>query len=132
MPDQQEKQIAIYPPKEIGDFWIKVEYTDCWCDFTCIWCIAMGESKCGKYDLPNYETQGSMSSGNYTDDPAKAQVYLSGHIKWDGCGEFRFDEQDRVMLHWCGRRNAKRVADLINRLYDIAADLMMPNWQGDH
>ena len=61
----------------------------------------------------------------YTTD--EAQVFLSGSIKWDGCSNLRFDEQDHVMLHFCSRDEAVAVGTLLGRLYDMAKELI-PNW----
>lgn len=127
----EEKQIAIYPPKEIGDFWIKAEYTDCWCEFTCVEAIADD----GAGTTLSYGKNWNRGTGEQSlvEDPTQADVYLSGHIKWDGCANLRFEEQEEDCgIHLCGRRDAMRsTGELINTLYDIAADLMMPNWQGD-
>lgn len=53
-----------------------------------------------------------------------AAVYLSGSIKWDGCSNLNFDEQDRVMLHFCSKTSATNIGVLLGRLYELAAELM--------
>lgn len=47
-----------------------------------------------------------------------ADVFMSGHIKWDGCSNIKFDEQDRCMLHFCGKKDAMKIGELMERLYD--------------
>lgn len=59
-----------------------------------------------------------------TEDREEADVYLHGHIKWDGCANLHFDEQDRVMLHFCGLRGAKAAGTLLERLYELAGEAM--------
>jgi hypothetical protein len=63
-------------------------------------------------------------------DAEKAEVFLSGFIKWDGCANVYFDGQDDVMLHFCGKGEAMNVGLLLGRVYDLAAKLI-PNWDGD-
>ncbi len=73
-----------------------------------------------------FDREGSIGS-----DPvlttSEAQVYLSGGIKWDGCSNMHFDEQDRVMLHFFSKREAMNTGVLLGRLYDLAAKLI-PAW----
>jgi len=68
---------------------------------------------------------------NCSPDPVKkideAQVFLHGSIKWDGCSNLHFDEQDNVCLHFCGREEATNIGVLFDRLYDLAAK-MIPSW----
>jgi len=50
-----------------------------------------------------------------------AAVYLSGSIKWDGCANLYFDEQnDDTMLHFCGLNDALALAPLLREMYSIA------------
>lgn len=70
-----------------------------------------------------YEQEGSMT-GEMTEDLSTSSIYLSGNIKWDGCSNMTFNEQDRCMLHFCGRQNAMYIGDLLGRLYDLALEMM--------
>jgi hypothetical protein len=56
-----------------------------------------------------------------------AESYLHGSVKWDGCSNWHFDEQDRVMLHGCGRRDVLRFGEVLAMCWDWAAELC-PNW----
>lgn len=61
---------------------------------------------------------------NSTDFLAEAQVFLRGAIKWDGCSNWHFDEQDIGMLHFCGVGRASSIGRLMERMYDLASARM--------
>ena len=52
----------------------------------------------------------------------KAQVFLSGSIKWNNCSNWKFDIQDKVMLHFCSKQESMNLGILFERLYKIAED----------
>lgn len=54
----------------------------------------------------------------------QAKRFLHGHIRWDGCSNWHFDEQDRVMLHFCDVEQASNIGALFRRLYEWAASEM--------
>lgn len=56
--------------------------------------------------------------------PGEAQIFCHGRIKWDGCCDLYFDEQDVVMLHGCCRRDMTRLGALMDVLYTTAAEIM--------
>ena len=58
---------------------------------------------------------------DFIEDPAKAPTFLHGDVKWDGCSNIYFDEQDTIMLHFCGMKMATGVGRLLQRMYEIAA-----------
>lgn len=64
-----------------------------------------------------------------TPDLGKAQVYLHGSVKWDGCSNWHFDDQESAMLHFCDREALGNVGALLQRLYDWAGELI-PHWNG--
>jgi hypothetical protein len=74
--------------------------------------------------LPLYAKDDEKGCSGDTREFADADVFLSGRIKWDGCSDMKFDEQERVMLHFCGRSDAVNLGMLMARLYDLAAELM--------
>ncbi len=55
-------------------------------------------------------------------DPLNAPPFATGHLKWDGCGNFDLHE-----THICGRRRSARIGALMTRIYDIGA-LVIPAW----
>jgi len=59
-----------------------------------------------------------------------AYRYLRGRVKWDGCSDWNFDEQDRCMLHACDRNGLQRMGEVMARCWDWTAELL-PNWDGD-
>jgi hypothetical protein len=65
-----------------------------------------------------------------TDDLAKAQVFLHGHVKWDGCSNWHFDIDDGIMLHACERWELVRVGEVMARCWDWTKELL-PNFDGD-
>ncbi len=69
------------------------------------------------------------SGTNYeeTEKPEEADVYLHGSVKWDGCSNWHFDEQDRVMLHGCSRGCIKRFGDAMAACWDMAS-VLCPNF----
>lgn len=56
--------------------------------------------------------------GSPTDD---ALAFIEGEIKWDGCSNFTFPEQERCMLHRCDRAGLLRIGQLLAAIYDHAA-----------
>lgn len=62
-----------------------------------------------------YENENGMHDST---DISTASVYLSGGVKWDGCSNMQFDEQTRVMLHFCGKGNAVKIGELMAAVYD--------------
>lgn len=68
----------------------------------------------------SFARKGSTCSGDETEDMAEAEVFLEGHIKWDGAAHLWPNE------YWClgGRRNAVSAGAMLVRLYDLAAELM--------
>lgn len=65
----------------------------------------------------------SMEHG-MTPYPAKADVFLGGSIKWDGCSNWSFPSSHACMLHFCGQQGAMMLGRLMQRLYEITATRM--------
>lgn len=77
-------------------------------------------------DTPSWSGGGSCFVGTL----AEADVYLHGFVKWDGCSNWHFNEQDCGMLHGCSRENVQRFGDVLGRCWDWTAELLS-NWDGD-
>jgi hypothetical protein len=92
------------------------------CDFF-VYAI-IGENSDGTvyYNKLNYDT-----SLEIVDEISEAQVYLHGSIKWDGCSDWHFDEQDDCMLHFCSVEQAKDIGNLFERMYEYAKN-HIPKW----
>ncbi len=83
----------------------------------------------GQYTVPRWPVRGSVTSGDDTDVLADAEVYLHGAVKWDGCSDWHFDEQDRVMLHGCDRDALLNIGKVMAWCWDCTAELC-PSWDG--
>lgn len=59
-----------------------------------------------------------------TDGLENAQIYVSGEIKRDGCSNIRFDQQDRVRLHFCDQDDIENLGKFLSGLYELAAEIM--------
>lgn len=55
-------------------------------------------------------------------DPNKAQIYISGHMKWDQCSNISLPD------HFCYREEVVRLGDLLGRIYDLAKEMIGKNW----
>jgi|688.fasta_scaffold819497_1 hypothetical protein len=81
-------------------------------------------------DFVAYDIEGFF--GARLDAPAinESEPYLHGTVKWDGCSNWYFDEQDRVMLHGCQRSDLTRFGEVMAACWDWASELLEPTWQG--
>jgi hypothetical protein len=71
-------------------------------------------------------------STDHVDGVEAADVFLSGKVKWDGCCDLRFDEQEACMLHFCGKRSAMNVGVLLGRLYEATKAMLPAELAGDY
>lgn len=68
---------------------------------------------------------GGNSNMDAADDIAGAEVYFHGSVKWDGCSNWWFDEQERgVMLHACSRENLTAIGEAMARCWDWTAEIL--------
>lgn len=56
-------------------------------------------------------------------------ILFHGGIKWDGCSNWDFSTDDGTThpLHFCGKGDAKNFGQLLDKLYEVAAELMPNN-----
>ena len=92
-----------------------------WVDFKVYDIVGRGGPK---FDEPCYHADGYINSNEIVETTELAQVFCHGTIKWDGCCDVYFDEQDSTMLHGCGRKDLTRIGKLFDVLYDMALQLM--------
>ncbi|CAB3754323.1 hypothetical protein LMG29542_02315 [Paraburkholderia humisilvae] len=52
----------------------------------------------GIFDVPKWCPADTGTSCVEPTQLQDAEIYLHGSVKWDGCSNWHFDEQDRVML----------------------------------
>ena len=123
MQEEVKLPVQFYKATEEFRFTIIAEPHEHYCEFKCY-------EAYGDFDEPNgiyYDITDSASTPNPTDDLDKAQVYLSGTVKWDGCSNLDFDINEGCAIHFCGRKDISKVGKLLERLYDLAAQLI-PRW----
>ena len=56
---------------------------------------------------------------SFEEDFEQAAETLHGFIKWDGCSHWSFEDKS-VMLHLCGRQNAKKFSRIFETIFDLA------------
>lgn len=81
-------------------------------------------------NTPAYIRAGATSGMDTTDDPAQAQVFAHGSVKWDGCSDWHIDAQDDCMLHGCTREDLTRIGEILARCRDWTAELL-PTWNSE-
>lgn len=63
--------------------------------------------------------------GEFTPDIERAEKYLHGFIKWDGCAEL-----NQGCPHWCGAHHFKKHIGLLVHIYTRAPELMGRGFDG--
>lgn len=59
------------------------------------------------------------------DEPFKeADVYCHGFVKWDGCSNWHWDEQDDCMLHGCSKQDLLNLGIVLARCWDWTTELL--------
>jgi hypothetical protein len=89
------------------------------------------------YDIEGYTPDGkpvwhkkdAPSYPDFVDTLEEADVYLHGDVKWDGCSNWHFDEQDRCMLHGCSKKDVQRFGDVLAYCWEWTRELL-PNFDG--
>jgi len=73
----------------------------------------------GGSDKPLFRKKDYHSSDENVESIKDADLYLDGHIKWDGCSTIIIKEN-----HFCGASDFKLLQNLMKYLYTRAATLM--------
>ena len=76
----------------------------------------------------DFERIGSVDSMDRTSDIEQARVFLEGDLKWDGCCNFQFPEQNECMLHTCGRHDMAGIGELLLFIYDLGKVELAAHW----
>ena len=63
-----------------------------------------------------------------TESLDEAQLFAHGSVKWDGCSNWYFDQQDEVMIHGCCRDHLTRIGQILAECWDWAATLIPEAW----
>jgi hypothetical protein len=89
-----------------------------------VWEYCVGTKPDSPDQVTWYQTKDSPTF-DVTEDREQAIVYLSGYTMWDGIVHVHFDAQEDLgMLSFSNRQDAARLAVLLDRLYDLAAEIM--------
>ena len=81
----------------------------------------------GDYDAPMYQKKGAANCSDWVDTIEESEPYLHGEVKWDGCSNWHFDEQERCMLHGCTREDLENIGKVMAMCWDMTAEIC-PNW----
>ncbi len=73
----------------------------------------------------SYESKDNNNEHTYSTEAAR--VFLHGSVKWDGCSNWHFDEQDECMIHGCSRSDLSRIGKVMALCWDLTEQLC-PNW----
>jgi len=52
------------------------------------------------------------------------EVFASGAIKWDGCSNWKFDEQERCMLHGCTKQHLLNLGIILAECWEWTRELL--------
>ena len=69
--------------------------------------------------IRTYESE----DGGLNEDVNIASPFAHGYVKWDGCSNWHFDEQDRAMIHQCSRQQLLNMGEILAACWDIADEL---------
>jgi hypothetical protein len=72
---------------------------------------------------PLFQDPKEKISGIFVNTIEQAEPYVHGYIKWDGCSNWYFDEQDKCMLHGCSREDLDRFGKVLVACWDWMSDL---------
>jgi hypothetical protein len=109
-------------------FTIVAEPHEHWVDYTLFDIEGWGEGEVkGIYDKPLWHKAGAPSRPSTVKTLDEAEPYLHGTVKWDGCSNWHFDEQERTMLHGCRKSDVQRFGDAMAMCWEWTADLC-PAW----
>lgn len=106
----------------------EVETNDCYINFKMYSISGAVASIAGVPPKPEerliYEEKDANSGMDTVSNLEEAQVFMSGSLKWDGCSNVKFDEQDNSMLHFCGLSGWQNLAKAIEKLHELAVEIM--------
>jgi hypothetical protein len=74
-----------------------------------------------------YNGEGYDCSPDLVGDRDKAQKFLDGSIKWDGCVNFSVEDEP---IHFCSRSDAIEFGKILPEIYDMGKELI-PGYEGD-
>jgi len=93
------------------------------------WVEYVGYSAVEGEDGPSFEKAESPSFDR-TAKLSEAAEFFSGEVKWDGCSNWTFKEQDRNMIHGCDRTDLVNLGLVLAACWDWTRELL-PTWIED-
>lgn len=122
------KSMQLIKHSETLRFTVVAEPHDCHVNYTIYDIEAWNEgSTPNVFDEPMWQRAGSTFGPDPVAALAEAEPYLHGEVKWDGCSNWHFDEQERGMLHGCRRSDVLRFGEVMALCWDWTAELC-PDW----
>ena len=82
-----------------------------------------------EHDCPFYQKSEDMN-GETTSVLQEAQIFLHGFVKWDGCSNWCFDQQDIAMIHCCSKEDLLNIGNVMAKCWEIAEE-HCPNFDRD-
>lgn len=90
------------------------------------------------YEIEGYDSDNNIlfhrkNSPTWPDpieDIKNADIFLHGHVKWDGCSNWHFDIQDRVMIHACERDELLNIGIIMAACWEWTKELC-DKFEGD-
>jgi hypothetical protein len=81
------------------------------------------------YKVPVYENWDPkhVSVPNYVETIEEASCFIDGFLKWDGCCNFRFPENEVAYLHTCTKQEAGDIGRLLEFVYELG-EQSIPKW----
>ena len=77
----------------------------------------------GEYDQPFWSKENEINSFDIAETLEDAEKYLHGEVRLDGCSNWHFDKQDRMMLHGCCKHDLQRIGDVMAFCWDLATEM---------
>lgn len=125
MPPVPSETVLSYHIRHTADFTYTAEVFEYRVEFKAY--VIMARSR--PDGSPMWRKIGASGGFDVVDDLQEAEVYLHGRVKWDGCSDWHFDEQDRVALHGCSRKDLLALGEVMAACWDLAKEYC-PRW--DH
>lgn len=78
-----------------------------------------------------FHKKGSDDYPDPVSDILKADIFVRGSVKWDGCSNWYFDEQDRNMIHGCCKEDIVRLGSILGECWELTK-MLCHNWFEDN
>ena len=80
--------------------------------------------------IPLFHRKNSTCYPDPIDDMRKADVYMEGCVKFDGCSNWNFPELKHAWLHCCSREELNKVSAVMQACWDTAKELLGESFYG--